>query len=215
MPDHLHLKLDCPLEGCRGRNASFEFTASRISHSPVHSMFGRCSLCLRSIVVDVSNMNPHPPHTMTSSDFYKHCHIIAIHPSPPAKLSIGGLPPEVETIWVEAEHGFESGLQPTMVTMAYRAVMERSLKSLRPAASGSLFHRIESLRDIVPQDLIAMMHEVRFLGNEAAHDAIASRESLADARTLIHLFLIYAFELPMKVSQMRGKRQQALSIPSA
>ncbi|OWU80718.1 hypothetical protein ATO1_08655 [Phaeobacter sp. 22II1-1F12B] len=86
----------------------------------------------------------------------------------------------------------------------YRRTIERTLRQIDPDQTGSLYHRIEALKDAsaLPQTLIDLLHRIRFLGNTAVHDdEDVDPADVTHGREFVHLFLVYTFELPEKIRQ--------------
>ncbi|MFJ9530793.1 DUF4145 domain-containing protein [Streptomyces cyaneofuscatus] len=101
--------------------------------------------------------------------------------------------------------------------IAYRATVEQIVKE-RGASGKRLVDRITALKDLgVPLEIVDAFHEARFVGNDAAHDALAySAEEIADIAELIHEAVLVLYVQPAqraKMSAQRAARRTAAKQP--
>jgi len=80
---------------------------------------------------------------------------------------------------------------------------ETAVKVLDPDTKGSLDKRIDALAKVgkLPEAVGKWAHEVRFVGNEAAHEHDEpTRESIDAVGEFVEAFLQYTFTMPKKVA---------------
>ena len=83
--------------------------------------------------------------------------------------------------------------------MAFRTCLDQALRRLHPEGKGTLATRIDSLpaETGVTPSMKQWAHEIRTLGNEAAHeDEPFDEQSTKDLQSFTEVFLMYAFTLP-------------------
>jgi len=83
--------------------------------------------------------------------------------------------------------------------MAFRTCLDQALRHLHPEGKGTLARRIDGLPvEIgVTPSMKQWAHEIRALGNEAAHeDEPFDEEATEDLQSYTEVFLMYAFTLP-------------------
>lgn len=209
------IALDCPHAGCRTQNVAFTTIASRkYPDLPSGTMFAICTHCSRGVVVEVLQLDGSgwQPENMAGLEFEDRYSVMSIAPSPPEPSTVAHLPRGVQIAFEEAEQAYVRDHR-TAAALSYRAAMERALKSLQPDGKGKLFQRIDALAPTIPDALIAALHEIRFLGNDAAHEIedVGAAE-LTAAREFLRLFFIYTFALPAEVKlavEAREMKKQA------
>ncbi|MFJ2891835.1 DUF4145 domain-containing protein [Streptomyces sp. NPDC087305] len=91
--------------------------------------------------------------------------------------------------------------------IGYRATVEQIVKE-RGAEGKNLYERITALKDLgASQDIVDAFHEARFVGNDAAHDALAySSEEIADIAELIHEAVLVLYVQPAQRAKMVAQR---------
>jgi hypothetical protein len=92
--------------------------------------------------------------------------------------------------------------------MLYRKTLELAVKKLDPDGKGMLDARIKALSksDMIPQAVAEWAHEIKGVGNEAAHDAEEpSIEDVDASAEFVEAFLTYAFTMPTKISNRKSK----------
>jgi len=83
--------------------------------------------------------------------------------------------------------------------MAFRTCLDQALRHIHSSGKGTLAKRIDDLpTDIgVTPSMKQWAHEIRTLGNEAAHeDEPFDETSTKDLQSFTEVFLMYAFTLP-------------------
>lgn len=97
--------------------------------------------------------------------------------------------------------------------IGYRATVEQIVKD-KAAAGKNLYERITGLTALgVTQDIVDAFHEARFVGNDAAHDALAySAEEIADIAELVIEAVVVLYVQPAQraaMAQQRAARRAA------
>lgn len=96
--------------------------------------------------------------------------------------------------------------------MLYRKTLETAVKELDAGGKGSLDARIKTLSksDMIPEAVATWAHEIRGIGNDAAHDADEpSQDDVDAAAEFVEAFLTYAFTMPAKISNRLSKTATA------
>ncbi|WP_299820250.1 DUF4145 domain-containing protein [uncultured Roseibium sp.] len=94
---------------------------------------------------------------------------------------------------------------------SYRIALENALKAFDPDGSGKLVGRINRLRDTgqIPSSLASFAHEVRLIGNDAAHESERPTEKdIHEISALCELVLQYLFTLPGILKERMNKAEQ-------
>ncbi|MGP3753814.1 DUF4145 domain-containing protein [Streptomyces sp. IBSNAI001] len=91
--------------------------------------------------------------------------------------------------------------------IGYRATVEQIVKE-RGASGKNLYERITALKDLgASQEIVDAFHEARFVGNDAAHDALAySAEEIADIAELINEAVLVLYVQPAQRAKMAAQR---------
>ena len=125
----------------------------------------------------------------------------------PAKASMPDhLPASVASAFRQAESNFlMDGHEDAAATM-YRRSLDLGLKEAFPQVKGDLKKRIDKLVEThdLPAAIGDWAHEVRLIGNDAAHDLDGlEKADVVAARNFIDAVLRYTFSLPTMVQQRR------------
>ena len=121
-----------------------------------------------------------------------------------------GLPEKVQRVYKEAEKTFEAGIWGAAMER-YRKAIEQACKD-KGQTSGKLVAKIKKLRDTgqITQDLNDWAHEIRIVGNEAAHDDPLpddnAKKEATDIRLFCELFMTYVYTLPKKLAERHGDK---------
>jgi hypothetical protein len=91
--------------------------------------------------------------------------------------------------------------------VGYRAAVEQIVKE-RGSNGKNLYERITGLTRLgASQDIVDALHEARFVGNDAAHDALAySAEEIADIAELINEAVMVLYVQPAQRAKMAAQR---------
>lgn len=206
--------MDCPYEGCRAHNAAFTAMQSIHIGGRNWNLFAICPNCRQGVVLIVAgkNANSPVPENCRGQTLYQNYSITRISPEPPKIALVDNVPDDVARKFSQAERLYVQEDMRGPAAIAYRATIETALKLIDPAASArvSLRDRIRAQADKMPPDLIRLLNELRFLGNDGAHEGEEpDAEDLTLGRELTRLFLIYAFDLPIRLAVAEAKRKDA------
>ena len=209
---------ECP--HCLTKNGGFVATAS--SPNPYeprkHSTFAACKSCGRAVVFYGAQTGAHSgkPEQLSGQAFFQGYSVEFVWPEPPRPDIPANLPPSVLKRIVETEAAFTSASMPMLIGIGLRGIVEAAVKNLHPEATGSLYKRIEAMKDLLPDSLIKLLHAVRIFGNDSAHDLpdveMTPAEMQAEVvavRELVRLFLTYAYELPARVAAAEANQVKA------
>ncbi|MFB8773481.1 DUF4145 domain-containing protein [Streptomyces broussonetiae] len=115
-------------------------------------------------------------------------------------------PEAVREVFTEAAVAEAAGAF-RLAGIGYRAAVEQIVKE-RGATGNNLHQRITGLAALgVSQDIVDAFHEARFVGNDAAHDALAySAEEIADVAELITEAVLVLYVQPAQRARMAAQR---------
>lgn len=122
------------------------------------------------------------------------------------------VPSDVARIYRQAKKSHQRG-ELDGAGMLYRKALETAVKTLDPDGKGTLDARIRSLtkNDLIPGAVATWGHEIRGIGNDAAHDADEpAPEEVNAAAEFAEAFLIYAFTMPAKIKNRLTKPDEPL-----
>lgn len=89
----------------------------------------------------------------------------------------------------------------------YRATVEELVKQ-QGATGPKLWHKIESLKGKLSDELVTDLHEARMLGNDSIHDGLTySAEEVEDVAKLIEEAVLVLYVQPEQKRAMRDARQ--------
>lgn len=170
-------------------------------------VFAICSACCQAIVIELLSVQERDePHRMDGVAVSRAFTIGRALPAPPRIHEIDMVPDNVNRSFLQAETAFAAGHRGS-AALNYRTTIERALKHLDEKATGSLSDRIHRMTTVLPKELIRLLHIVRFLGNDAAHEDDDPPADEVDAcRDFVRLFLIYTFDLPARINVALAKR---------
>ncbi|MDF3606110.1 DUF4145 domain-containing protein [Paracoccus sp. DMF-8] len=137
--------------------------------------------------------------------------VARMEPQYPSPRPILHMPQPVQNAFEEAEANFADQRWPSAAT-GYRRAIERALKVLHPEARGMLNERIRALekQNSLPPSMIALMDNIKFLGNDGAHEMEdPEANDVAVGRDFATLLLTYLFELPERVRLATVRRNKA------
>lgn len=203
--------LDCP--HCGGTNAAFTSTAETHIFDGQFGVFATCNNCRAPVVFRMigPDRKRTGPHACTGNPADEHWSVLVTYPEPTVPACPAHTPDAVCRYYMQAA----ANLRPKMwdaAGMACRKALDVATLVLEPSGKGStLARRINALAAAgrITADLADWAHEIRVLGNEAAHDPDEFAE--ADARALFaftELLLMYLFTLPGMLAERRAKRPQ-------
>ncbi|WP_329273819.1 DUF4145 domain-containing protein [Streptomyces sp. NBC_01451] len=115
-------------------------------------------------------------------------------------------PETVREVFAEAALAEAAGAF-RLAGIGYRATVEQIVKE-RGAVGKNLYERITGLKSLgATEEIVAAFHEARFVGNDAAHDALAySTEEIADIAELIDEAVLVLYVQPAQRAKMAAQR---------
>ncbi|CAG0947290.1 hypothetical protein ANRL1_03917 [Anaerolineae bacterium] len=131
------------------------------------------------------------------------------------KLPLDGVPNTIKSAYDQAARSFSASLFEPCVLMC-RKCLEATCKNLR-AKGRDLNSKLQSLFDggHIDSRLLNWAHEIRLIGNEAAHDP-DTKVSKRDARDVLDFteaILIYIFSLTSRFEAFRVRRANSQAKP--
>ncbi len=103
----------------------------------------------------------------------------------------------------------ESFRSPLVSAAQYRKALQLATKALG-ATKGNLINQIKTLHEdgLLPDSMKDMAHQIRLIGNAAAHDdPLPEGEAKAEAediREFAELFMTYLFTLPARIESRQA-----------
>lgn len=115
-------------------------------------------------------------------------------------------PSSVREVFAEAALAEAAGAF-RLAGIGYRAAVEQIVKD-RGAVGKNLYERIGDLRNHgATEEIVNAFHEARFVGNDAAHDALAySAEEISDIADLIDEAVLILYVQPAQRADMAARR---------
>lgn len=205
-----HISFNCP--HCKATKATFVTHVSKLKNHLNGSMYATCQLCKSGVVLDVSAKNDgfRKPESFNDDQFWDLYTTHKVWPEKHEISEIKNLPPNVKSAFIEAEKAFDVGLNSAAAGM-YRKTIERTLKEQRPDDKGMLNARIRKIEkdNSIPKHLVDLLDTIKFLGNEAMHEAEydPTAGEVEAGREFTKLFLTYTYELPMKLEAALQKHR--------
>lgn len=207
------LAVDCGV--CGTKNVGATPRGAFVFRPPLISVFTTCNFCRAGLVVYAKAArtvgSPFDGDLLSTPNWpaiLDDLRILMVHPKPDEPRTIEHLPPNVAGAFREGEEA--RALKHNLsAASSYRTALERALKALTPdEVRKPLFQRIEALAaaNSIPDTMIDLMHEVRFLGNEIHEDEDPEPEDVQAGADFTALLLTYLFELPGRVEAAKAKR---------
>ena len=139
---------------------------------------------------------------------------VVLYPSE-KKFPLDGAPPTLKSAHEQAVRSFSASLFEPCVLMC-RKCIEATCKIL--GANGrNLNAKLQSLYDTgqIDSRLLNWAHEIRLIGNEAAHDPDikVTKRDARDVLDFTESILIYVFSLTSRFDKFRARRTKAKSKP--
>jgi len=117
------------------------------------------------------------------------------------------LPPTLEGIYREVLHSYNYNL-PILCGVGIRALLE-GICSDQEIRGKNLVEKIDGLSSVLPSNIVFHLHDLRLLGNDAAHDLIPpDQEELHLAINLIEDILNFLYELDYKAWSLTEWRKK-------
>ncbi|MGN9819623.1 DUF4145 domain-containing protein [Streptomyces sp. SD11] len=142
----------------------------------------------------------------SSVRFYMTQHLKQVWPSKTPRGLAPEVPDSVREVFAEAALAEAAGAF-RLAGIGYRAAVEQIVKE-RGAEGRNLYERITGLATLgATQEIVDAFHEARFVGNDAAHDALAySAEEIADIAELINEAVVVLYVQPAQRAKMAAQR---------
>jgi hypothetical protein len=142
-------------------------------------------------------------------EFHNVAEEVLLYP-PDRKIPLDGAPAIVKSSHEQAVRAFSASLFEPCVLMCRKSI-EATCKYF-DAKGRDLNARLQTMFDMGQIDarLLSWAHEIRLIGNEAAHDA-DKKINKRDARDVLELteaILIYVFSLSARFEKFRGRRRR-------
>lgn len=145
--------------------------------------------------------------TMNSAELEANVFLAWVSPRPQTPDTLPDLPVDVANAFNEAEDN-RTGKRWSSAAVMYRKAIERGLKHKFPEGKGMLNARIRDLegKNALPHSLVELLDEVKFLGNDGAHDDDPTAADVAAGAEFTRLFLTYTFVLPAQIAAAQSAR---------
>jgi hypothetical protein len=161
--------------------------------------FATCNACHRGVCATIVADGPaHLADLPGALDNYPHLTVGEWLPKVPEPDIPDHLPSTVLQAFMEAEKLRIAGFRGPAGN-AYRRALEAGLKEVDAGLAGSLYARIETLkqRGQLTTSMCAFAHRIRTLGNGASHETPSVEDDeIDDLAQFTKLFLLYQFTLP-------------------
>jgi len=116
------------------------------------------------------------------------------------------LPNKLTKIYRETLRAFNNNLV-VLCAVGIRALLE-GICADKKITGRNLEKRIDNMESILPQNIVTNLHNLRFIGNEAAHELVTPEPNeLRLAIEICEDLLNYLYELDYKVSRLSKSRQ--------
>ncbi len=186
---------ECP--HCHSREITFYLLAQTGFHPYVSAWI--CANCKRGIYLEghVINHNGNFPFKAFNT----------CYPAPDIERAPEFTPEQAAHDFEEAASCLRTGNYKAASIMA-RASLEAAVKSLE-AKGNNLKEKINDLaaRHIITPDLADWAHEIRTIGNNAAHDGTPhTKQDAEDIIDFAEMLYIYLFTLPGRIKTRRGQK---------
>ncbi len=126
----------------------------------------------------------------------------------PTNIEIKDLPKLLQSSYQDASKSFSASLYEPCVLMC-RKTLEVICK-LNDAKGNNLYKRLDNLKELghIDQKLLDWSHQIRSIGNDAAHDVYSeiSKEDARDALDLTEAILLYIFSLSSRFENFKKRR---------
>ena len=209
------IPLDCPY--CLTKQAAFQGS----SFEPMNAentefiMLMQCQVCRDGIVARFKAPSSQSFYQWVQGQVYgtpeqikKVADLIKTYPEPHVSTTPDHTPQNVERFYLQGMDNLKRNFDAAG-TM-FRKSLDSALKHLDPNGKGTLEKRIDSLPDAsgVTSAMKTWAHEIRHLGNDAAHEDDPFIETEAKSlQAFTELFLTYAFTLPGMLAERKRKAQ--------
>lgn len=205
-----HLALTCP--HCLTEKAGFSgdrYAKLRTAPgmSDLFHVFMVCGVCSKAVVVEMRG-NGFDRWLLHGDP--RSAEVVRVFPPLPTLAAPMHLPDNIRSFFLQGLDNHRRHHFDAAGTM-FRKALDAALRRLHPDGKGTLQKRIEALPaelGVTPA-MKAWAHEIRDLGNDAAHeDGPFTAEKSATLHVFTDLFLTYAFTLPAMLEARKANPQQ-------
>lgn len=131
---------------------------------------------------------------------------ITLFPSPPKAKTDTAWPEKIGQLFADIQDAMNEGKSPIMIVSNTRTVLETCLKNLGGTGSTN-YDRIKSLQTsgVLTEPIADWAHDLRRFGNDATHDAEATRQDAVAFVEFMIQFMTVAFSLPAQIQRRRDE----------
>ncbi|WP_328895256.1 DUF4145 domain-containing protein [Streptomyces sp. NBC_00236] len=165
-----------------------------------------CQWCQKDSVYLRDAVRKQVPTAQGTRELFTTIGIEQVWPGKTPRELASEAPEVVRDVFAEAALAEAAGAN-RLAGIGYRATVEQIVKE-RGASGKNLFERISDLKSVGATDeIVAAFHEARFVGNDAAHDALAySTDEIADVAELINEAVLVLYVQPAQRAKMAAQR---------
>jgi hypothetical protein len=173
---------------------------------PIHTavVILQCLHCRKTVILleTVARLPPKEPGGEERETTWR----VMVSPAESPRTLHESAPTEVRDLFAEAST-CEKAKAFRAAGVMYRAAVEELVKE-QGATGGTLWHKIESLKGSLSDELVSDLHEARMLGNDSIHAGITySAEEVADVAHLIEEAVLVLYVQPEEKRAMREARK--------
>lgn len=129
-----------------------------------------------------------------------------------SSLDMPGVPDVAQNAYTQANRAFLSGLYEPCILMCRKCL--EAICKIYNAYGNNLYSKLQYLemQGHIDSRLLSWAHEIRVIGNEAAHDleTIMSKEDARDTLDFTEGLLIYIFSLTTRFENFKERRKKLL-----
>jgi Domain of unknown function (DUF4145) len=195
--------LDCP--HCDALSVSMNLIGRSLTHDMQGVAFAQCNNCALPVtaIIRLYGITPQIWVIHQEGDIIdkKEVQIIRVFPKRAITAAPEHIDADVAKIFVQSENARKRG-DRHVAGMGFRKTLDIALKLFDVTVKGDLYSRIDILagrHDITPA-MKSWAHQVRLIGNDAAHEADEpSSEDIDAMAAFTETLLKYLFTLPAEV----------------
>ena len=182
------------------------------THSEIFTVFYICPNCENGIVALIRILVGTTPHNYPSGIINSGRYQIfdTFPKGKPLAAAPDHLPENIKGLFLQAADNLKRGHFHSS-TMMCRRILDIAIRTIAPAVTGTLYERIERLasQNLITNDIKDWAHEVRLIGNDAAHgDDLINKIDAHDIFYFTELFLQYVFTLPGLLNVRKNAKQK-------
>jgi hypothetical protein len=202
------IQLDCPHPDCLTEKAGFfgnQFYQFK-PQSLIFILLLRCRVCGNGVIAKYLCHEGNFQQWVSGQNPDEGVHLIETWPKRSPLEAPEHTPDNIRHYYLQGMDNINRKNFDAAGTM-FRKSLDSALRRLHSSGKGALQQRIDSLPDeigITPA-MRQWAHEIRILGNDAAHEEEPFKESeTRPLQAFTELFLTYAFTLPGMLMERRG-----------